>query len=589
MPGIEYIDLFDEVQKRGYEPVCLSCCDLDYDTFSLMRIQMQEDIYYTHNSVYIANEVHDRKCASLLRIANRNGIDLLLFPEYCISINLLRQIATDKGVWPDEMKLWCLPCQGIPRKCFEVLLDQLKEMEQILLIENAVNSGVNRKKFVNVMFYCFRIWKEGRQFLCLAPQMKTQHMSDPVCACEVAGLTTGSKIFTLGKRIVTFLCADTLNNGISWQNLQSEKLTNGIIILHPQMNRFPKHKVFSRVRCEMWNHNQLGVCITCNWAAGTRLVNANGKPGEKPKCIELSWSCIYKKNADLSIEKWQVNTTDARKESACFDFFAAFMEKQKTEVWFSTSAEQAVTIILPNQITNQYGVTTIPSLKATDRFCWKGDDWKSTGYSLTLEDRMKSDEAKEKLGESADIQAWLEPCYHFPFIESDKYLVDRFFSVTLPNAAKTLLTIDEDENLADWGILLDKSDFIAARAAFRDLYTLVCKGLKGSAIPRRLYALKGEHKFICEDSENSHSCFNVFSPAGKMLIVFAKDDVVARQLSKTLLEKVFDNNTNLAECQLGIVYPDFTGKEFHFLPESTVDISHGDHLIQEGDLTNGRD
>ena len=52
MPGIEYIDLFDEVQKRGYEPVCLSCCDLDYDTFSLMRIQMQEDIYYTHNSVY---------------------------------------------------------------------------------------------------------------------------------------------------------------------------------------------------------------------------------------------------------------------------------------------------------------------------------------------------------------------------------------------------------------------------------------------------------------------------------------------------------------------------------------------------------
>lgn len=96
MPGIEYINLFDEVQKRGYEPVCLSCCDLDYDTFSLMRIQIQEDIYYTHNSVYIANEVHDRKCANFLRIANRNGIDLVLFPEYCISIILLRQIAVDK-------------------------------------------------------------------------------------------------------------------------------------------------------------------------------------------------------------------------------------------------------------------------------------------------------------------------------------------------------------------------------------------------------------------------------------------------------------------------------------------------------------
>ena len=103
-----------------------------------------------------------------------------------------------------------------------------------------------------------------------------------------------------------------------------------------------------------------------------------------PVCLRILL-CIYKKNAELSIEKWQVNTTDARKESACFDFFAAFMEKQKTEVWFSTSAEQAVTIILPNQITNQYGVTTIPSLKATDRFCWKGDDWKSTGYSIFMQ------------------------------------------------------------------------------------------------------------------------------------------------------------------------------------------------------------
>lgn len=589
MPGIGYIDLFDEVQKMDYDPVCLSCCDLDCDTFSLMRVQMQEDIYYTQNNVYIADEIHDRKCISLLRTANREGIDLLLFPEYCISINVLRQIAADKGLWPDEMKLWCLPCQGIPWKCFEVLRQQLREMEQILLIENAVNSGVNRKKFVNVMFYCFCIWKEGRQFLCLAPQMKTHHMSDPTCVCEVAGLTTGSKIFTLGKRIVTFLCADTLNNSISWQNLQRENLTNGIIILHPQMNRSPKHKVFRRVRDEMWNHNHPGLCITCNWAAGTRLISANAKPSEKPQCIDLSWSCIYEKNVGLSFKKWQENTADARKESACYDLFAAFMEKQKTEVWFSTSAEQAVTIILPNQITNQYGATTIHSLKATERFCWRGDAWKLVRYSLTLEDRMKSDEAKEELGQSADIQAQLEPCYHFPFTEPDKYLVDRFFSLTLPNAAKALLTIDEDENLADWGILLDKTDFIAARAAFRDFYTLICKALKGSTIPRRLYGLKGEHKFICEGGEASRSCFNVISPTGKMLIVFAKDDVVARQLSKALLEKVFDNNTNLAECQLGVVYSDFAGEEFHFLPESTADISHGDHLIQEGDLTNGRD
>lgn len=589
MPDIEYIDLFDELQRRGYEPVCLSCCDPDYDTFSLMRVQVQDDIYYTTNSVYIANEVHDRKCASLLRIANKEGIDLLLFPEYCISSSLLRQIVADKKIWPDEMKLWCLPCQGIPRQCFETLCGQLRKMEQVLLIENAIDSGVNWKKFVNVMFYCFRIRKGDKQFLCFAPQMKTQHMNDPACACEVAGLTTGRKIFTLGKRIVSFLCADTLNSGISWQNLQHEKLTNGIIILHPQMNPSPKHKVFSRVRREMWNHTHPGLCITCNWAAGTRLINTIAKYGEKPKHIDLSWSCIYEKHASLSFEKWQINTAGARRESASCDLFAAFMEKQKTEVWFSTSVEQAIMIIFPNQITNQHGVTTIPSLKATARFCWQENNWKPVSYSSTLEERMKPNEVKEKLGQSADIQAKLDPCYHFPFTEPDKYLVDQFFSITLPNAAKALLTIDEDEDLADWGILLDISDFSAARAAFRELYMLTCKALKSNTIPRRLYGLKGKHKFICEGNENSCSCFNISSDVGKMLIVFTKDDVAARQLAKTLLEKNFDNNTNIAECQLGIVYPDFTGEEFHFLPESTPDITQGEHLIQEGDLTDGRD
>ncbi len=584
--GIEYIDLFDEVQKMGYEQVCLSCCDERYDTFSLMRVQIQGDLFYTKNSVYIADEAHDRKCVSLLHIANREGVDLLLFPEYCISISLLRKIAADKKIWPNEMKLWCLPCQGIPVKCFEALCEQLGEMDQIQLIDNAVCRGLNRKKFVNVMFYCFSIWKEDRQFLCLAPQMKTQHMSDHSCACEGAGLTTGSRIFTLGGRIVTFLCADTLNNYISWQDLQNKKLTKGIIILHPQLNRFPKHEDFSRVRREMWNHNHLGMCITCNWAAGTRLVSANAGDGEKPQLIDLSWSCIYVKNVGIPLKEWQEKTVHARKDSSSCDLFAAYMEKQKTEVWFSTSAEQAVTIILPNQITNQYGVTTIPSLKATGCFCWQGDVWKPAHYSLTLEDRMKSDEVKEKLGKSADLKAKLEPCYHFPFTEPDKYLVDRFFSLTLPNAEKELLTIDKQENLADWGILLDQSDFTAARAALLGLNKLIFEALKGNTIPRRLYGLKGEHKFICE-GENSRS--NVISPFGKMLIVFAADDVVARQLSKALLKEMFDNDANLAEGQLGVIYFDIASDDYHFLPESTADISHGDHLIQEGDLTNGRD
>lgn len=587
MLSIEYIDLFEIVQEKGCRAVRLSCCDSAKDAFSLLRVQMQGDIYYTYNSIYVADEAHDRKCEELLRIANREGIDLLLFPEYCISMSLLRQITDNERMWPNEMKLWCLPCQGIPKPCYESLMEELRGKEHILLIEDAVRFDVDSKKFVNVMFYCFRVQKDGKIFLCLAPQMKTQHMGDPTCACEVVGLTTGSKIFTLGGRLITFLCADTLNNSITWQDLQHEKLSNGLIMLHPQMNESPKHPEFSQKRRDMWNHTQSGLCITCNWAAGTRLISADAR--QKTKEIRLSWSCIYAKHAELPFEKWQANIADVQKESADCDLFAAFMEKQKTEVWFSTSTEQAITVILPNQVTDQYAATSIRSLKAINRYCWEDSGWKPSHYSTTLAERMKSAEAKEKLGQAADIQTMIKPRYHYPFTEQDKYLVDQFFSITLPNAEKALLTIDTDENLADWAILLDEKDFCAARDAFRDLCALTCKALKSDAIPRRLYGLKGEHTFIGGGFGNDGSRFNVDSSAGKMRVVFAKDDVSARKLSKNLLEDVFENNSSLAESRLGVVYPDFTGEKFHFLPEYTDDISRGDHIVQEGDLTNGRD
>lgn len=49
MSNIDYIDLFKKIQDMGYESVRLSCCDLNYDTFRLMRVQMQGDIYYTRS------------------------------------------------------------------------------------------------------------------------------------------------------------------------------------------------------------------------------------------------------------------------------------------------------------------------------------------------------------------------------------------------------------------------------------------------------------------------------------------------------------------------------------------------------------
>lgn len=428
--------------------------------------------------------------------------------------------------------------------------------------------------------------KDGDECLCLAPQFKTQHMNDPTCECEAGGLTTGKGIFMINHRLVTLLCADALNNDIYWQDLQKENLTNGLLLLHPQLNRNPKHTIFCRIRQEMQAHNHPGICITCNWAENTHIIRFKDQSTYKE--ITVSWSCFYHKHQDLSLLDWKEKGIDQRQNNSKKGLFGAFMMKQHMEVWFSSSGEQAILVIIPNTISNQYGVTQIRGITAEEQFIWVNDEncWQKREFHYNLRKIIEEPKSIKELGDVSRICNFLSKCYNFPFEQQDKYLVDCFFALTL-HGIDSFMTINEQEELSDWTLLIDRSEFDFAEESLCNLLRLTNILQQKSKIPARLKKLEEPHCFCYESSTREPYHTNIKTSDQRFLLVFAKSDREAHKIKRELLAKEFSNNSDLAEKILGVVYTDLFNQEPHFLPEYSTEISQGNNSVMEGDITNG--
>ena len=587
MPRIKYIELFDDLKERKIEDITITCCDPSFTSFSLLRAQLVGEIEYSDEKVSVINSEHYNKCKEILLKAKSSYVDLVLFPEYCIPYSLLHEIIDNEELWPDIMKLWCLPCEGIPTDDFYSFLDSAEENKKIILLRRLCDSSVvNKRKFVNACFYCLQVTdNEGKKHLCLAPQIKTRNMSDPTCECEGKGLSLGSMIYTVNHRLVTFLCADALNNDIIWQDLQDIKWSDGLLLLHPQLNKNPKHSTFCRLRQEMHSHNSPSICITCNWAENTTITSIANKKNKSS--IKLSWSCFYHKRQDMSFDEWKTREEELRKENSKHGLFGAFMKKQRMEVWFSTSDEQVLLTNIPNIMSHQYAVTQIKGIIADKQFFWENSNWSSYPFNFSLKQRIKEPQIKERLGEASLIYDLIDQCYRFPFDSDSKYLVDQFFAMTLPADEDALMEIDEQENLRDWTLLLDKHEHNLAKITIRRLKELITILEKKDRIPPRLCSLKELHNFICEIDANGLHQRNIKTQNDKILIIFASDDTIAHKLSKQLIEKEYLDDEYRAEKQLGIIYIGIQDNQPHFLPQYNNQIDIGDNITNEGDITNG--
>lgn len=129
MEKIIFVDLRDELTKNDIEWDAPACCNSKESNYSLLRVQTQASVLFNQAGVWIEALEHDEKCLSLLHLAKQRNCDLLLFPEYCISYSVLEQITKDGRLWPENKKLWVLPCQGISVKEFDTFIQLISSNE----------------------------------------------------------------------------------------------------------------------------------------------------------------------------------------------------------------------------------------------------------------------------------------------------------------------------------------------------------------------------------------------------------------------------------------------------------------------------
>lgn len=583
---LEFVDLQHELKDKGIDWDLPICCDSQKSNYSFLRVQMRGDFsFHREKGVWIEDAEHDEKCLRLLRLAKKRYCDLVLFPEYCISEQVIVNIIEDESLWPENHKLWVLPCQGMEKEKFDSLIKKLSDLDGVFLLDTACNSwGVLSNRFVNALFYCFLACRDGKPTLCLVPQLKTQPMGDRNCLCEQAGMTIGNMIFTLGNRLLTLLCADSMNNELTWQALQNEGLQmSGLTILHPQLNGHPKDAVVSRLRWELFEHGKAGTYITCNWAAGTTLSRSGRQEAEET--LALSWSCVYLKHADDISEKWEKKTS-LHRENEQHGLFGAIMKPKRTEVWFSQSQEEALELIVPNFDQDGYGKTSVSDVHAQVRCCYDQDtqSWVEQAPSTkTLQQRI--DRIAKKNPALYQSSCDVEDAYRFPLDTEERWDADRFFALALEAFPNNILEIDETENLSAWTLLLDEEDRKSAATQF-DHFLYLIDILQGE-LPAQCAPLKAPHSFCYQTNKSGRPSINLRAAEQEALVAYAQTPHEARQYAKFLRDTECNGDEDLLRQFIRVFYFETKGRRLACEPVLSAEITQGRGTIVKGDITDG--
>lgn len=590
MAHIDFVKLEEKVEEYGIKWDLPPCCDPTAGNYSVLRVQMRGEILASPQGVWIEGTEHDEKCYALLKLAKEKNYSLVLFPEYCISGDLLQRLAEDERMWPENRKLWVLPCQGIANSKFSSFLDWCKAQPNIFLLDTAYSErNVNKINFVTAVFYCFRVYQDERPILCLVPQLKTQPMGDRKYLCETSGMSTGRIIFTLNNRLITLLCADSMNNELNWQFIQDQGMTaQGIVILHPQLNPAPKDRVFSRLRKELFEHDAAGICITCNWAEGTTLWPQIPADLEKT-FIRESWSCIYYKHTDDIKQNWK-DKEELRRENGQHGLFGALMKQQRTEVWFSPYYEQVLEFQVPNLESRSYAKVLPPDISARQQFIYSHEEkeWKPVDQlAKSLQERLE--EVCLAGDDLLRYSSGIKGTFRFPLDTQQKYDADQFFALAIAGISHDVLEINLDEQLVAWTQLLNEAALDTAAEALADLWKLINILLETgtNTLPPQCRPMKVHSEFCYQAGIKRRPSINFKAEGLEMIVAYAAEARKAQKHLKFLQQTECHDDEDLVRQHVRVFYSDPPTGCVRCLPKLTTDIAQGKSVYTEGDITNG--
>ena len=587
------------LEAEGLEMPNFQCINSDPATFSLLKLQPRAVLQYDNLGPRCTEESFVSKCRVALQCAKNEYTDLVLFPEYCMPYSLLKEIICDETQWPDETKLWCLPCQAISTREFFDFLDAADKKERVLVLNRACLTGrsYHPRFFVNALFYCFVVRQNNAKTLILLPQLKLHAMRDPNYMCESIGLTTGSVIYCFeGDDICLFslLCADVYYDELSWAKLMKQAGRCSLVILHPQLNGNPREPSFSRIRKDMMSQNNPSLYITCNWAAATKLHNTSGSTPDLQ--IDLSWSCIYHKyDSQIPIQQLYQTAISAQVNNLNCGLFTGVMERSRTLVWFTDSHEAMHIIRLAAARASGFAVANrFQDCCAIGRYVVEHGAgfelcWTKQAYAFSLQNQLKS---------IPQLQYLNRPLFYTPFVKQlcaggiplcsgGKDQVDAFFALASA-AEQHPLALDElTEIPVAWTLFLDNKDVEHANTSLNRFLKL-CNCLE-KHLPPHLLELDKQFRFVYLPPEADKPPANLQSTdreQRRMLVAFAEDEFSANCYLQYLKKRILGQREPDGRF-VCVFYQDARSMAMKSLPRAETQITYGDSFQSGSSIING--
>ena len=591
---IKFVRIHDKIRELKCNALNLTVVDDYQKDCTIMRVQLQTTLSFTSQSgPFVKDAHHDDICCALLKKEQQAPSDVVIFPEYCISYNLIDKIVSNEEMRPKQGKLWCLPCQGISFNDFIGRMSRYEASGALIINDAYVGTESLQDKFINALIYCFiSTDADDHQRVTLVPQIKTQAMRDPTYQCEEPYMYCGSTIFVFGKLsgigLISLLCADSFNPKISWNAIEDQ--ARNFIILHPQLNTNPRQEDFCRIRNDMFAQNEEHVYISCNWAKGTNIVDNSEI---KQLCIHDSWSCIYYKyDSKYNKQSWYTWNLEQLKINASTFLYAGIIQEKKVVVWYAASCALAHRFILQKPyhknraILQSHTDVIIKSglILQDNKWIEVGHDREAT-YRNELYKEFFDDDYEDIFKNIIENEK-----YNWPYTCNHKDDSDSFLELAYAKDTLTNRCISTTEELLSPSYLINTQTIGIAKETLVGMYTLVC-ALEKNEFPKHLNYYKDNHRFKL--IRNKNICTNLSAVDGKnqMIVAIAKDKEAAERFIKHTRETHlirYSGEDNASFNYLICVYVKILILgNYDYYPKFNPSTSTSDRISNHADITKG--
>lgn len=320
MDASYFVDIKGEFEAKKLQLPKLNVLVPDTHFYNVLAIQPGDKIEVKAD--FIGHS--DRATAvnmfsAFLRLAVKNGSDLVLSPEYSCPWEVLRDAIAQKAL-PQSGKIWALGCESIT----PTQLNQfIYEHPNVVWIKEEIETGAGR--FLDVLAYLTKSTNaKGEQKDVIVLQFKTEPMGGDTF--ERNHLIRGRRIYIWHNpldniHLISLICSDALMfDDAAMQHCRFD--LHPYMIYHPQLVQDPHHVDHRGYRHRLFGkgQNERFEVLSLNWARGFTF------PGGSPN--KYGGSAIYTKSP-------QFDNTDSRiNANHHLGLFYTFWHARRTDLCF---------------------------------------------------------------------------------------------------------------------------------------------------------------------------------------------------------------------------------------------------------------